>query len=66
MKVELGPENRVDRKNAALGAAAFEARDELVEAQFFEPLADGLELGGAELDERPALAAEVERLAQPA
>ena len=35
-----------------LGGAALEARDELVEAQLLEPLADGLELGGAELDER--------------
>ena len=45
-------------------AARLEPRDELVEAQLLEPLADGLELGGAELDERAALAAQVQRLAQ--
>ena len=43
----------------------FEARDELVEAQFFEPLADGLELGRAELDEPAALTAQIQCLAQP-
>ena len=44
--------------------ASFQPRDELVEAQLLEPLADGLELGGAELDERAALAAQLQRLAQ--
>ena len=56
-----------DDREGRLGrfGAAFEPRHELVEAQFLEPLADGLELGGAELDERAALTTEVQRLAQP-
>ena len=38
--------------------------DQLVESQLLEPAADGVELGGAELDELAALADQVERLAQ--
>src|SRR5262249_28221515 len=41
-----------------------EARDELVELELLEPLADGLELRGAELDQPAPLAHELERLAQ--
>ena len=41
-----------------------EPRHELVEAQLLEALADRVELGGAELDQAAALAAELERLAQ--
>ena len=36
----------------------------LVEPELLQALADGLQLGGAELDERAALAHEVERLAK--
>ena len=46
------------------GRSALEASDELVEPELLEALADGVELAGAELDERAALLAEVERLAQ--
>ena len=46
------------------GAAGLEPGDELVEVQLLEALADGFELGGAELDERAAFAAQLERLAQ--
>ena len=42
-----------------------EPRHELAELQLLQPLADGLELGRAALDERAALAAQLERLAQP-
>src|SRR4051794_36944035 len=42
-----------------------QARDELLEAQLLESLADCLELGRAELDQAAALADEVERLAEP-
>ena len=45
-------------------SASFEASDELVEAQLLEPLADRLELRGAELDELAALGAQRQRLAQ--
>src|SRR3954452_20801230 len=40
----------------------FEARYELVEAEFLKALADGLELGRAELDETPSFAAQLQRL----
>ena len=42
----------------------FEARDQVVEAELLEALADRLELAGRVVDQRLALAAEVERLAQ--
>ena len=45
-------------------AAALEPRDELVEPQLLEALADRLELARAELDELAALRDELERLAQ--
>ena len=54
----------VVRSSRPLRRCCLEPRDELVEAQFLEPLADGLELGGAELDEPAALAAQIQRLAQ--
>ena len=50
---------------SARGAAGLEPGDELVELELLEAAADGLELAGAELDEPPALLAELERLAQP-
>ena len=46
-------------------AAGLQARHEVAEVQLLEALADGLELCGAQLDERAALAAQLERLAQP-
>src|SRR6476661_1481445 len=55
---------RVVSAGALRAAARLEAGDQLVEAQLFEAAADGVELGGAELDELPALLDEVERLAQ--
>ena len=39
----------------------FEPRHELVEAELFEALADGLELGRAELHEPASLAAQLQR-----
>jgi hypothetical protein len=51
------------RRSAA--GPGLEPRHELAELQLLQPLADGLELGRAALDERAALAAELERLAQP-
>src|SRR5215207_5216104 len=44
--------------------ARLEPCDELVEPQLLEALGDGVELARAELDELPALLAELERLAQ--
>ena len=55
-------------RTAALSRRArpgLEPRHELAELQLLQPLADGLELGRAALDERAALAAQLERLAQP-
>src|SRR5688500_17445929 len=50
---------------AGRARAGLEARDELIQPQLLQATADGLELGGAQLDERAPLAAELERLAQP-
>ena len=47
-----------------LARPGFEPGDELVEAELLEAAPDRVELGGAVLDERAALADEVERLAQ--
>src|SRR5215208_3214229 len=46
------------------GAAALEPLDELVEPQLLEALADGFELGRAELDQPAAFLAELEGLPQ--
>src|SRR5829696_1283055 len=48
----------------ARAAADLEPGDQFVEAELLEALGDGVELAGAELDEAPALLAELERLAQ--
>src|SRR5215213_9955447 len=49
----------------ARAAAGLEPGDQLVEAELLEALGDGVELSRAELDEAPALLAELERLPQP-
>src|SRR5215211_3524201 len=41
-----------------------ETRDQVVQAELFQALSDSLELTGGVVDQRLALAAEVERLAQ--
>src|SRR4051794_38645627 len=45
-------------------AAGVEPLHELVQAELLEPAADRVQLGGAELDQPPALLAQLERLAQ--
>src|SRR5919198_2272626 len=51
--------------NVAIVLPALQPGDQLLEAQLLEPATDGVELGGAELDQAASLAHEVERLAQP-
>jgi hypothetical protein len=44
--------------------AGLQPGDEILQAQLLQPLSDRLQLGGAQLDEAAALAAQLERLAQ--
>ena len=59
------PRGRERRVAAAIQrVVALEPRDELVELQLLEPLADRVEFAGAVLDELTTLLDEVERLSQ--
>src|SRR3954453_1692250 len=62
------PEVALTARSYPVGASAapgLEPRDELVEAQLLQPGAAGPEPRGAELDQRAALPAQLQRLAQP-
>ena len=54
---------RAHRPTRAAGVV--QPRHELLQAQFLEPLADGVQLAGAVLDQLASLLDQVERLAQP-